>query len=145
MCPLEKGQEEKEKGSPGDQLEPVAIPIPSASGEGDPGDAMASALPPVGTSASNTHLEWWDLALFHMALGLMLTLILELWFHGEEVPTPLPWLIPTEASHCSGRCVEREWPVECAWNQVHITAVQLAHLGMGHSQCWTGTSWNSRS
>lgn len=61
----------------------------------------------------------------------MLALILELWFHGEEVPTPLPWLIPTEASHCSGRGVEREWPVECAWNQVHTTADAVGSPGDG--------------
>lgn len=64
----------------------------------------------------------WPPSTRHRKLGLMLTLILEMWLHGEVVPIPLPWLIPTEASHCSGRCIEREWPVECAWSQVHTTA-----------------------
>lgn len=77
-------------------------------------------------------------------LGLMLTLILETWLHGEEVPTTLPWLIPVEASHCCGRCAERERSGECAWSQVHTTADSLlGHLGVGHSQCWAGISWSS--
>lgn len=54
--------------------------------------------------------------------GMMLTLILEMWLLGEDVPTPLPWLIPKETSHCSGRCVERECFVEHAWSRAHTTA-----------------------
>lgn len=64
----------------------------------------------------------WSPSTWCRKLGTMLTLILEMWLHGEDVPTPLPWLIPMETSHCSGRCVEREWSVEHAWSTVHTTA-----------------------
>lgn len=53
---------------------------------------------------------------------MMLILTLEMWLHGEDVPTLLPWLIPTETSHGSGRGVEKEWSVECVWSRVNTTA-----------------------
>lgn len=45
------------------------FPLPR--GEGNPRDAMASVLPPVGTCVSNAHLEWWDLPPSHGAGSLV--------------------------------------------------------------------------
>lgn len=107
------------------------FPLPR--GEGNPRDAMASVLPPVGTCQQRPFRVVGSTPFTRCRkLGMMLTLTLEMWLHGEDVSTALPWLILMDTSYSSGRCVEREWSVECVWSQVNTTAdAPVGSLGGG--------------